>query len=138
MPRKSVAELSVAPDPVELDRRLPAPSELTSVEAQIWHSVVATKPADWFQADCAPVLVAYCKHISAAMQLDEWALQTEDPEQYLKLLDARRKETGKIESCATKLRLTPQSRYNAQSANTADKAASGHKPWERKSKLEKT
>ena len=137
MSKKSIGELSVAPDPVELDRRLPPPADLTAVEAQIWNSVVATKPADWFQADCAPILVAYCKHISTAMVLDEMIVGCE-PENlesvFFKLIDERRKETSKIESCATKLRLTPQARYNAKNSHTAHQAGglTVKKPWDQK------
>ena len=137
MARKSESALEVAPV-VDLDRRLPAPAELSAYEAQIWSAIVATKPGDWFQADCAPILLAYCKHISTAATLDQKigefnpdAADKADWATYLGLMDARRKETGKVESCATKLRLTPQARYDTQKAAVADRKASGPKKlWE--------
>lgn len=136
MSRKSQDALSVAPV-TDLDRRLTPPAELSAYETQIWSAIVATKPADWFQADCAPILLAYCKHIAVAATLDQQissfkpdAAAKEDWKEYLMLLDARRKETGKVESCATKLRLTPQARYDTQKAAVADRKVGAKKLWE--------
>lgn len=140
MSRKSKDAMSVAPV-VDLDRRLPAPAELSAYEAQIWSAIVATKPADWFQADCAALLVALCKHTAVAATLDQKISEfnpetatSEDWTSYLKLLEARRKETGKIESSATRLRLTPQARYDTQKAAVANRKAGGttdKKLWEK-------
>jgi len=138
MSRKSAASLSVA-QATELDRRLTPPAELSAYEAQTWAAIVATKPATWFQADCAPILLAYCKHISIAATIDTQIAKfnpdqasEQDWSNYLKLLDARRKETSKLESAATKLRLTPQARYDEKTAHTAAKKV-GDRPkklWE--------
>ena len=138
MARKSQDALSVAPV-TELDRRLTPPAELSAYEAQIWSAIVATKPADWFQADCAPILLAYCKHISTAAILDSQiesfnpeAATPEDWTSYLRLIDARRKESGALTTAATKLRLTPQARYDTQKAAGANRRNAGapKKLWE--------
>lgn len=139
MSRKSVADLSVARDPVELDRRLPPPQELTPTQAVIWNAVVATKPADWFQADCAALLVAYCRHITTARNLDQYIDQLEsegisEPSEmrlYKQLLEMREKQTRAISTVGTKLRLTPQSRYDEKKAHVAHKKTGGNRLWDR-------
>lgn len=138
MPRKSKNELSMAP--VTEARPLPAPPpELTADQAQIWHSVVRTKPADWFQADTHPLLAAYCKSCTQVALLDQaidryqpnW-LDNDDAVLRLEKLTAMRcKLVGKLESCATKLRLTQQARYDAQKAATVTKRVRPERmPWE--------
>ncbi len=121
MPRKSAASLAVVPDPVELDRRLPLPEELTPEEAQIWQSIVATKPSDWFQQDSAALLVAYCRHITTSRFLDEQItaiegrgpLRTPDELDFYKtLIDKREKQSRVLASLATKMRLSQQARYD--------------------------
>ena len=137
MARKSAAELAVA-QATELDRRPPPPADLSEYQAQVWMAVTATKPADWFQADCLPVLVAYVKHISTAAILDQ-QIDAIDPEalrdkddlrHYERLLNMREKQTRLITSCATKMRLTPQSRYDEKVAFVANKKAAKSKLWE--------
>lgn len=121
--------MGVAPA-VDLDARLQPPPDLTAYEVQVWQSVVATKPSNWFQADCAPILKSYVKHISTAATFDQ-QLETFNPEkatkedwtEYLRLTEARRKQTQIITTCATKLRLTPQSKYDEKTAFVAAKAA---------------
>ena len=137
MPKKSALQMSVAQS-TELDRRIPPPADLTEYQAQLWMSITATKPADWFQADCLPLLSAYCKHISTAAVIDQ-QIDAVEPEQitdlkflrqYQKLLDMREKQTRAIASLATKMRLTPQSRYDTQKASAADRGTSRGKLWD--------
>lgn len=137
MPRKSKAALQVAPS-TELDTRPPPPADLTQVQAQLWCSVTATKPADWFTADCLPLLSAYCRHCATAMFIDQKIDAVEQKEEfepeylvvYGKLLDAREKQTRIITSVATKLRLTPQSKYDAAKADRIQKKTPTKKLWE--------
>lgn len=133
MSRKSLEALSIAA-PQELDRRLPPPADLTPFEAQVWVAILSTKPSDWVQADSAPILVSYCKHISICASLDQ-KIESFNPDGgaddwllYLKLIAARAIQTVRVESCATKLRMTPQSRYDASKA--ARKATPTKKLWE--------
>lgn len=128
MSRKSLAEMAVAPA-VELDRRLQAPEGLTVEHTAIWHAITATKPADWFQADCAALLESYVRHIVSARVIDEKIDQMErdgfeDADKFLlyeKLLNMRDKQTKLIQTTGTKLRLTPQSRYDRQAAAVSNK-----------------
>ena len=132
-----MAEMSVAPA-VELDRRIQPPEDFLPEHQAIWHSITATKPADWFQADCYSILEAYCRHIVSARTIDEKIDQMEqngfeDAEQFLlyeKLLNMREKQTRTLTSVATKLRLTPQSRYDDRTAATAAQKKNRGKLWE--------
>ena len=116
--------------------RLEPPDTLTDGEAKVWREVAATKPADWFKADSAPVLEAYCQAVenyrrtaAALNQADSCDLQT-----YKVLSELSIKQANLVAALATKLRLTPQSRYTPQAAATADRKTGVQitKPWERK------
>jgi hypothetical protein len=137
MPRKSASSLTLAP-PVAL-RPLPEPPEdLTEGQAALWHQIVATKPADWWDASNLPMLRALVVHSSAAQVLDEfiakfepaWLTTDEGLERYERLGRARSVHTGKIESLMTKMRLTQQSRYGHKQAHTAaERASKSAAPW---------
>ena len=133
MARQSAASLSVVP--IGIAARLAPPSKLTREEKALWSEVVNSKPVDWFGEDSSPLLAEY---VRAACMCDRLALQIEaamtDPEAVGALkayLDMRDKESKRVLSNATKLRLTQQSRYTPQAAATANKKASGGaKPWQ--------
>lgn len=136
--RKSVGVLAlVSPLP---GQRLEPPETLTVAQKATWRAVVATKPPEWFAADSAPVLIAYCKavetysHLSALVEkyqakkrLNLAALKA-----YGFALAAQEKQAKLIAMLATKMRLVQQSRYTTQSAGTADRrtANTEKKPWE--------
>ena len=127
--RPSAASLAVAP--VAPWARLEAPQTLTPCQVALWREIVATKPSDWFKADCAPILEAYCKAITHYRDLVT-LLDTPpaDLGEHLKLLEAAGKQARLMGEIASKLRLTPQARYTAGSAATASKkAAMAAKPW---------
>ena len=102
-------------------------------------SVVNTKPADWFQADTTQLLVAYCKHTTTAMVLDQqidtydpkWLVDNDGLERYRKLIGMRDIQTKAINALSRAMRLTQQARYDTQKAAVADrKARASKKPWE--------
>ena len=133
MSRKSASALEVVPV-TALPSRIEPPSDLTSAQADVWRAVVSTKPVDWFQADTAPILAEYCR---AKVMCDLLAAQIEgamaggEAGEVKALLDMRDKESRRLTSIATKLRLTNQSRYTPQAANTANKrTGSGLRPWQ--------
>lgn len=125
-------------DTVEVCPRLAPPAELSEYEASVWHSVVNTKPAEWFQADTRQLLIAYCKHCSTALVLDsqldefkpQWLADSDGLDRYRKLTDMREKQTRAINALSRSMRLTQQARYDTQKAAVADRKASGKKPWE--------
>ena len=137
MPRKSAGSLTLAPTATL--RPLPEPpDDLTEAQAALWHKIVATKPADWWDASNLPMLRALVVHTSAAETIDrelatfdpEWLKDDEGLKRYKMLSQIRAEHTGKVESLMTKMRLTQQSRYGARQADTAARsAAKSRKPW---------
>jgi hypothetical protein len=130
--RKSAASLSVA-SVSALPGRLDPPDDLTATEAELWRAVVSEKPVDWFGSDNAPLLkeyvraVAMCDLLSAQIAA---ALAGGETGEIKALLNMRDKESKRVASIATKLRLTQQSRYTPKSADTANRnAGSARKPW---------
>ena len=132
MSRKSAASLSVVA--IGAPARLAPPEDLTSDQAARWVAVVQSKPVDWFGPDSAPLLKEY---VRAEAMCDLLAVQIEgaiaggETGEVKALLDMRDKESKRLTSIATKLRLTQQSRYTPQAAATADRKASGARPWQR-------
>lgn len=135
--RKSAASLSVITGGVI--QRIEPPVGLTEAQAGLWRSIMATKPADWWTADNAPLLAEYVRAVDMGNML---ALQIEatlaggDPveiaAQLKPLLDMRDKESRRAMSLATKMRLSQQSSYTDKSADTAKRRAGGaSKPWHR-------
>lgn len=130
MPRKSAASLAIVPAaPVRL---APVPEGLSDSESRLWRETVESKPADWFGADSYPILKEYVRTASVCDQLArvvDLAFQGAGTD--LKTaLDLRDKEAKRLASLATKLRLTPQSRYGPRAAATADAKANGRRPWQ--------
>lgn len=134
--RKSVAELTVVS--VVPGQRIEPPADLTEAESRYWRDVVETKPADWWKADTAMLLKAYCRAavqhdaISATINaLPQRRLKTESGwAKYERMRKTQATTSGEMCTLATKMRLTPQSRYTSQSAATADRKADRGKPWE--------
>lgn len=134
MARQSAASLSVVP--TALPQRLDPPSHLTAVQADMWRAVVASKPVEWFAADSAPLLTEYVRAVEMcdrlALMVEAEIAGGEGPEgSGLKsLLDMRDKESKRVASLATKLRLTQQSRYTPKAASTANGKAGNARPWQ--------
>lgn len=135
--RNSVASLAIASSPTVRIERPIAPKVLTEEQAEIWLTLVNEMPAEWFSAEHAPLLAAYCKavtrHQVVAAQLDvfdpEWLKDQDGLQRYDRLTRVEDLHVKQIASLATKLRLTQQSRYTPQAAATATKRGSS-KPWE--------
>lgn len=134
--RKSAENLSVI---VNIPgQRLEPPEVLSDAERSVWRRVVATRPADWFQADMASLLVEYCRAWVAADQVAEalgrWDGVPQDDDQnwrlWFKLRDRQEKTARLLKTLAAAMRLTPQSRYTPLSAATAARKTAPAKPWE--------
>lgn len=124
---------------VAVQQRMAPPGELSELEASVWNSVVNTKPADWFQDDTRQLLIAYCKHASTAMVLDQaiadfdvkWLADDEGMNRYKSLTDMREKQTRAINALSRSMRMTQQARYDTQKAAVANRKESGaKKPWQ--------
>lgn len=131
MSRPSGASLTVVP--TGLPERLAPPDDLTPEQAARWRAVVDSKPVDWFGPDSLPLLKEY---VRAEAMCDLLAVQIEaamsggEPGEIKAMLDMRDKESKRLASLATKLRLTQQSRYTPQAAATANKKAGNARPWQ--------
>lgn len=117
-------------------RLLPAPLDLTEEESAIWCRVVATKPGDWWDAGNMPLLASMCRAVVQSELVGEQVrlvsahLADDDGLARYKLLRKLQAElSGEINTLARAMRLTQQSKYNTKSADTADRKASGRKPW---------
>jgi hypothetical protein len=137
MPRRSAASLAIV-TPI-INRRPPPPDDLTEPQAVEWRRIVARMPGDWFPAETWPILAALCRHIVQARMLADlvnqfrpaWAAEEGGLERLDRLLKMLDREHHAICRMSTKLRLTNQSRYDAQKALTATRnARPENPPWE--------
>ena len=136
MSRPFTASLSVVP--VSLAVRLAPPVDLTPEQAALWVTTVDSKPVEWFGEDTAPLLAEYVRAAAMCNALErqlQAVMATGDPVDTALLmkgfLDMRDKESKRLLSIATKLRLTQQSRYTPKAANTANnRVGAGAKPWQ--------
>jgi hypothetical protein len=129
--KRSTASLSVVS---ELPQRPPPPAELTPEEAAEWKAAVGTMPATWCSGSTIPLLTQYVRHIVQARRLaEEIARVWGDPAVALadraRLLTLQGIESRTIATIATKLRMTPQSRYRPNSAVLANEKGTP-RPWE--------
>ena len=136
--RKSAAELAIISGAgIATTRRLSAPPDLTEEQSDVWRSIVNGNPADLFNAGSAPVLAALCRHVVAGRRVAGWIARLEeaqdglDEERWFKLLVRQEAESKMVAALATRLRLTPQSRYTPHGAAAAGrKHHDGPRPWE--------
>ena len=121
--------VSLSPPSVHLE----PPAGLTEDQAEVWRSVVGARSSDFFGEDAVPLLEEYCRVVVMCRLL---AIQIEagiaggDAAELKTLLDMRDKESRRMTSLATKLRITNQSRYTPQAAGTAAKRGAGGKVWQ--------
>ena len=126
MPRKSAAALATV-TPVTDSRPAP-PDSLTEAEVEAWWAIVRRLPQDWFPKETHGLLAALLKHQTTHRVLcgliedfNMAMLQGTDigMAPYNQLLGMRARETKAMADLATKLRLTPQSRYQPRTAARA-------------------
>jgi hypothetical protein len=124
----------------EFGTRPQPPDDLNDRQAEIWRQAVASEPADFFNTSALRnILSDYCRHRESAEGISEiisdfkseWLKSAEGAKRYYGLLKMRDLEMRASLSCATKLRLTNQSRYTPQAASTATRnSAKIPRPWE--------
>ena len=116
------------------------PADLNKEEMDVWNSVTKTEPPDFFATSATLALLAdYCRHRVAADRIGhiisefkpDWLKMEEGATRYDRLLRMRDRETKAVLRCATKLRITNQSRYSKVAAGTAARNQTRTaKPWE--------
>jgi hypothetical protein len=135
--RKSADELSVT---VNMPSRPAAPADLTEAQQKIWHEMVGQYPVDWFPKETHPLLAAFCRHVTTSKNvaekiesLDHMQAPIDDMD---KLYRMQERESAALARVATKLRMTPQAKYDPITAarkvrNAATATPEGGKPvWE--------
>lgn len=131
MAKPSAESLSIAA--ISIPQRPDPPEDLTDYAQNIWRDVVSTKPPEWFASDSFPLLRNYCEAAHQADRLikDINKLDTTRCKEYAELNRCWIQTTKLVAELAVKMRLTQQSRYTPDRANTANKKASGgRKLWE--------
>ena len=115
-------EMSIVPG--DVDHLRPEPLDwLSDGAAEEWRLIVGRMPAEWFTAETWPLLAALCHHVAEAKEitiaLKDYPLNS----RHIKMIKIRATlnkmlitEHKIIVNIATRLRLTPQSKYDATKA----------------------
>ena len=133
--------------------KIPAPFDLEPAAVVFWDGIVARLPEDFFTFETLPLLKAYCRHAVYAdwyaQEIADLRCEIEDLAKtgcgHQKLAKLRTTmcdlhklhgyETDHAATCATKLRLTNQSRFYPESARAratqmhANVSAAAPPPW---------
>ncbi len=136
--RKSSKELStISAGGLEIHRRPDPPDKMGEDAVAIWRAVVNSLPADWFSPGTLPLLEAFCgltvsqRNTIRALQRIEREANDFRRDEWERTLKQLGEVSGRIATLATRMRLTPQSRYGARSADTAARSVGDfEKPWE--------
>lgn len=114
--------------------RVRAPETLPEAQRARINALVATKPQDWFQAADMPLLIELARHLERADRIDAEmrTLQPDDLKGLKWLQPLANAESSRIQSLMRSLRLTPQSRYRADSSKV-NATPAGPRPWEMQS-----
>jgi len=138
MPRESaeaIAAENIAPAPLAR-RPKPPLDQLDEVEAEIWHSIVAALPPDWFKPETEPILVELCQHICMSRlisrQMSVYKTKSvwtpKDAKVLFNLVKMKSTESRLVAALSTKLRLTAGAKH--KTGKRALKQLSDRKPWE--------
>jgi hypothetical protein len=131
------------------------PTSLGPAEVELWWRVTSAMPPNWFSAENLPLLAAYCRHCvyadaiaadiaavraglaalaAGSLPAAERAKTIASLQRELRMLQrTHASETGAMLSVATKLRLTQQSRFQANSAYAKTRGrppADAPRPWD--------
>lgn len=132
--RKSQAALEVVtPATIERVERIKPPAGLGHLGAATFRRVVEDLPADWLTERNRDMLVQYCRHVVAADRAAQIIAQLEqDAELDIAALDVaykmQERQSQRIESLATKMRISPQATTNHRGNKM--KGLTGRKLWE--------
>ncbi len=100
----------------------PAPRGLSRRQRALWRTIAASKPPTWWDAATLPLLAALVAHAATLEQLQAQFDQLGDLAspaalaRLERLSSLRDREAKALASLSTKLRLTPQSRYEPRAA----------------------
>jgi len=131
--RKSAAELTtISGSGLAITRRPEPPAYLSEDAAEIWRSIVNSLSADWISPGSLPLLEALCGltisqryALMALQRIEEGADSEFDIEEWRGLQRQCGDLSARIAALATRLRLTPQSRYTPATAARRAQGAPG-------------
>jgi hypothetical protein len=130
------------------------PATLQPEEAELWCRIVLSMPGGWFTAENQPLLTQYVRHccyadalatniIAMRADITGLAAGSVPTAEKTKLIASLQRELRALQrshagqsaamlAVATKLRLTQQSRYQANTAQakTRDRPPDGQRPWD--------
>lgn len=95
--------------------------------------MISSEAADWIPRGAFGSLVQYCRHVVAARRVAQMIEASDglSVEDYDRLLKMQERESRALSSLATRLRLTPQSRYTpGRAATKGSTGGQKRKPWE--------
>lgn len=130
-PAASLPDVSDPEGQLVVESREPPPEDLTDEQGVIWVDTLQRMPANWFK-DSVGTLIQYCRHRARAARLAQLVEAHEaltddfDQKTYQSLLKSEGDNTRIIESCETKLRLTPQTRFDKSKKSDPP----GKPPWQ--------
>jgi len=130
----AVRQVSVVPA-----ARPDPPPELTKDQALEWRKIVKGMPADWFTMEMWPLLGALCVAICQLKKVTKAVEEIEvGSKHHIIMSKLQNQYLSIIGKFSTKLKLTPQSRHNANASRRATREAVAqrrHKaPWEKTSR----
>ena len=138
MPRKSKAELSVAP--VTVPRVIPRPpSHLTPAQGEVWRLVMAASAGQYIATEAFPVLVEYCRAVveadRIAAEVDRfdmaWSREPDGMKQLKGLHAMQDVAARRVTNIATRLRIPPSSRIHQRTAGSAEARHNpNRRPWD--------
>ena len=132
MPRRSAADLAFPRIDGRPDRLTPPPSLSTNARSAFVAIVDAAEP-EAFRPGDLPLLCrlavaqTWCERAERNLEIDGGVLADGRLSPWVAVLE---KQTKTVASLSTKLRLTPQSRYDARAAARNVKVHVGPAPWE--------
>jgi hypothetical protein len=142
--RKSAARAATLA-PLAPTRAIEPDAILTPAEREVWDSLVGSKPAGFFNADSVPLLEGLARCVAMTRWLASRIVEAQaadDIDKLATLLKLNEREQRGAASLATKLRLTPQARFQPVTAGRQQAAhdaaavvdpttgARKVKPWE--------
>ena len=135
---KGIAQVTVISNQgIKQTKRPTPPPDMNEAMKVVWNTIVNSLEHDWFTKETEGLLVQYCRHTVASDKISELIVKYEKKkrgfkfEDYDRLLKMQERESRTIASLATRMRLTQQAKYTAQSAATRSKNRdTGTNPWD--------
>jgi hypothetical protein len=105
------------------------PAEFDEPERAVWHRIVDACPPDWFTPECQPLLARLCMLLVMSEQMEAELRANNrrfaDKKDCAAYLDTLKQ----VANISTKLRLTPQARFNRLEAGSRMKNRATYRPW---------